>query len=63
MLIRFLYMLHLLCKASSKWELLLPAQLGDSLITQGQGALGHVHSLTGLLLNLLCLTSPRQKVI
>lgn len=39
-LIRFLYMLHLVCKASSKWEPLLPTQLGDSLITQGQGALG-----------------------
>lgn len=52
-LIRFLYMQHLVCKASSKWELLLPTQLGDSLITQGQGALGHVHWLTGFLLNLL----------
>ena len=62
-LIRFLYMLHLVCKAFSKWELLLPPQLGDSLNTQGQGALGLVHWLTGFLINLLCLTSPSQKLI
>lgn len=62
-LIRFLYLLYLLCKASSKWELLLLPRLGDRLITQGQEALGHVHTLRGLLLNLLCPTSPSQKVI